>query len=70
MYNFHYNFRSENLTLDYYLQTQTVYVTNFIKKNTYKKMYKYKEVFDLSNFPVSSKEPDDVNTFYKKLRSF
>ena len=33
-------------------------------------MYKYKEVFDLSNFPVSSKEPDDVNTFYEKLRSF
>ena len=25
------------------------------EKNTCKKMYKYKEVFDLSNFPVSSK---------------
>ena len=24
-------------------------------KNPYKKMYKYKELFDLSNFPVSSK---------------
>ena len=25
------------------------------EKNPYKKMYKYKELFDLSNFPVSSK---------------
>ena len=25
------------------------------EKNLYKKMYKYKELFDLSNFPVSSK---------------
>ena len=24
------------------------------EKNPYKKMYKYKELFDLSNFPVSS----------------
>ena len=37
MYNFHYNVRSENLTLDYYLQTQTVYVTNFMKKIQIKK---------------------------------
>ena len=28
---------------------------NFIKKIHIKKMYKYKEVFDLNNFPVSSK---------------
>ena len=27
----------------------------FHEKNPYKKMYKYKELFDLSNFPVSSK---------------
>ena len=25
------------------------------EKNPYKKMYKYKKLFDLSNFPVSSK---------------
>ena len=32
MYNFHYNFRSENLTLDYHLLTQTVYVMIFMIK--------------------------------------
>ena len=26
----------------------------FYEKNPYEKMYKYKELFDLSNFPVSS----------------
>ena len=27
----------------------------FVKKNPHKKMYKYKELFDLSNLPLSSK---------------
>ena len=27
----------------------------FMKKSPYKKMYKYKELFDLSNLPLSSK---------------
>ena len=35
--------------------TPTVYVMNFIKKNPYKKMYKHKELFDLSDFSRSSK---------------
>ena len=30
-------------------------------KNPYKKMYKYKELFDLSNFPKSSKYYCDEN---------
>ena len=30
-------------------------------KNSYKKMYKYKELFDLSNFPKSSKYYCDEN---------
>ena len=40
---------SENVTLDYYLQAQAVFVMSLYK------MYEYKELFDLSNFPVSSK---------------
>ena len=54
MYNFHYNSMIRNLTLDYYLQTQTVYVMNFMNK-IHKIMYKYKDLFDLNNFLVSSK---------------
>ena len=48
MYNSHYNFmiRKFNTRL---LFNDTVYVMNFMKKNPYKKMYKYKELFDLSN---------------------
>ena len=46
---------SENLTLDCYLQTQTVCLYELYGKNPYKEIYKYKELFDLSNFPISSK---------------
>ena len=42
MYNFHYNFMIKNLTLDYCSLTLVVYVTNLMKKNLYKIMYKYK----------------------------
>ena len=46
--------RSENNTR--LLITDTDSLCNGLhEKNLYKKMYKYKELFDLSNFPVSSK---------------
>ena len=41
---------SENLTLNYFSLTPIVYVTNYTKK-----MYKYKELFDLSNYSKSTK---------------
>ena len=45
---------SENLTLDYYLLTQIACVMNFMKKSI-KKIYKHKELFDLSNYPKNSR---------------
>ena len=55
MYNFHYNFmiRKFNTRL---LFTDTESLCYEIHgKNPHKKMYKCKELFDLSNFPKSSK---------------
>ena len=54
MYNFHYDFmiRKFNARL---LITDTQLCYELHEKNPCKKMYKYKELFDLSNFPVSSK---------------
>ena len=55
MYNFHYNFmiRKFNTRL---LHTDTDSLCYELhEKNPHKKMYKYKELFDLSNFLVSSK---------------
>ena len=55
MYNFHYNFmiRTFNTRLLFIDTDSLCYELH--EKNPYKKMYKYKELFDLSNFPVSSK---------------
>ena len=55
MYNFHYNFmiRKFNTRLLFTDTDSSCYELH--EKNSYKKMYKYKELFDLSNFPVSSK---------------
>ena len=56
MNNFHYNFmiRKFNTRL---LFTDTDSLCYELHENihTYKKMHKYKELFDLSNFPTSSK---------------
>ena len=38
------------------------------EKNPYKKMYKYKELFDLSNFPVSSKYYCSDNKVFGKMK--
>ena len=56
LYNFHYNFmiRKFNTRL-LFTDTDSLCYELYEKKRPYKKMYKYKEVFDLSNFPVSSK---------------
>ena len=55
MYNFHYNFmiRKFNTRLLFTVTDSLCY--KLYEKNPYKKMYKYKELFDLSNVPVSSK---------------
>ena len=55
MYNFHYNFmiRKSNTTL---LLTDTDSLCyELYEKNPYKRRYKYKELFDVSNFSRSSK---------------
>ena len=55
MYNFHYYFtiRKFNTRL-LFTDTNSLYY-ELHEKNPYKKIYKYKELFDLSNYPVSSK---------------
>ena len=55
MYNFHYNFmiRKFNTRLLWTDTDSLCYELH--EKNPHKKMYNYKELFDLSNFPVSSK---------------
>ena len=55
MYNFYYNFtiRKFNTRL-LYTDNNSLY-HELHEKNTYKIMYKYKELFDLSNFLASSK---------------
>ena len=55
MYNFHHNFmiRKFNTRLLFTDTDSSCYELH--EKNPYKKMYKYKELLDLSNFPVSSK---------------
>ena len=55
MYNFHYNFMIRKFnTRSLFTDTDSL-CYELHEKNLYKKMYKYKELFDLSNFPVSSK---------------
>ena len=55
MYNFHYNFMIRKFNTRS-LFTDTVSLCYELHgKNPYKKMYRYQELFDLSNFPVSSK---------------
>ena len=55
MYNFHYNFKIKEFnTRLLFIDTDSL-CYKLHEKYSYKKMYKYKELFDLSNFPVSSK---------------
>ena len=55
MFNFHYNFmiRTFNTRLLFTDTDSLCYELH--EKNLCKKMYKYKELFDLNNFPLSSK---------------
>ena len=54
MYNFHSNFMIRKFNTRLFTDTDSL-CYELHEKNPYKKMYKYKELFDLSNFPVSSK---------------
>ena len=55
MYNFHYNFMITKFnTKLLFTDTDSLCYGNYGKK-PHKKIYKYKELFDLSNFPLSSK---------------
>ena len=55
MYNFHYNFMVRKFNTRLLFTDTDSLCYELYEKNPYKKMYKYKELFDLSNFPVSSK---------------
>ena len=55
MYNFHYNFMIRKFNTRLLFTDTDSLCYELHEKNPYKKMYKYKELFDLSNFPVSSK---------------
>ena len=55
MYNFHYNFMIRKFNTKLLFTDTNSLRYELYEKNLYKKMCKYKEVFDLSNFLVSSK---------------
>ena len=55
MYNFHYNFMIRKFNTRLLFTDTDSLCYELHEKNPYKKMYKYKELFDLSNFPASSK---------------
>ena len=55
MYNFHYNCMIRKFNTKLLFTDTDSLCYELYEKNPYKKMHKYKELFDLSNFPVSSK---------------
>ena len=55
MYNFHYNFMIRKFNTRLLFTETDSLCYDLYEKNPYKKMYKCKELFDLSNFLVSSK---------------
>ena len=55
MQNFHYNFMIRKFNTRLLFTDTDSLNCELHEKNPYKKMYSYKELVDLSNFPVSSK---------------
>ena len=55
MNNFHYNFMIGTFNNRLLFKDTDSLCYKLYEKNSYKKMYKYKELIDLCNFPVSSK---------------
>ena len=55
MYNFHYYFTIRKFNTRLLFTDTNSLCYELHEKNPYKKIYKYKELFDLSNYPVSSK---------------
>ena len=55
MYNFHYNFMIRKFNTKLLFTDTDSLCYEIYEKNPYKKMYKYKELFDLNNLPLSSK---------------
>ena len=55
MYNFYHNFMIRKFNTRLLFTDIDSLCYELHEKNSYKIMYKYKELFDLSNFPASSK---------------
>ena len=55
MYNFHYNLLIRKFNTKLLFTDTDSFCCEIYEKNPHKKMYKYKELFDLSNLPLSSK---------------
>ena len=55
MYNIHYNFMIRKFKTKLSFTETGSLCYEMYEKNSYKKMYKYKDLFDLSNLPLSSK---------------
>ena len=61
MYDFHYNFLKKSFSAEL-LFTDTNSLTYEIKsKNVYKEFYKWKDLFDFSNYAKDSMFYDDTN---------
>ena len=61
MNNIHYNFMIKNFNTKLLFTDTDSLCYEINRKSPHKKMYKYKELFDLSNFPKSSKYYCDEN---------
>ena len=55
MYNFHYNFMIRRFNNKLLFTDTDSLCYEIYEKNPHKKIYQYKELFDLSNLPLSSK---------------
>ena len=55
MYNFHYHFMIRKFNTRLLFTDADSLCYDFHEKNPYKKIYNYKELFDLSNHPKNSK---------------
>ena len=61
MYDFHYNFVKKNFNAEF-LFTDTDSLTYEVKsEDVYKVFFKWKDLFDLSNYSKNSKFLDDAN---------
>ena len=61
MYDFHYNFIKENFSAELLFTDTTILTCEIKSENVYKEFYKWKDLFDFSNYSKDSTFYDDTN---------